>query len=90
MKIRLLALLWLVSLLIGLSGCSSNESNQPEASLDPVQRGKVLSEMNMIGENKAPSCIVCHSLEPNKTLVKPSLARMATYAQFAVPGMSAA
>jgi cytochrome c551/c552 len=44
----------------------------------------------MIGENKAPGCIVCHSLEPDKNLVGPSLAGIATYAQSAVTGMSAA
>lgn len=90
MKIRLLTLLWFVSLLLGLSGCSSNESNQQEASLDPVQRGKALFEMNIIGENKAPGCIVCHSLEPDKNLVGPSMAGIATYAQSAVTGMNAA
>jgi len=90
MKIRMLAFLWFVSLLIGLSGCSFNQSNQPETNLDPVQRGKALFEMNMIGENKAPGCIVCHSLEPDKNLVGPSMAGIATYAQSAVAGMSAA
>jgi len=90
MKIRLLAFLWFVSALIGLSGCSFNQSNQPETNLDPVQRGKALFEMNMIGEKKAPGCIVCHSLEPDKNLVGPSMAGIATYAQSAVPGMSAA
>lgn len=90
MKIRLLTLLWFVFLLIGFSGCSSNDSNKPEASLDPVQRGKALFEMNIIGENKAPGCIVCHSLEPDKNLVGPSMAGIATYAQSALPGMNAA
>lgn len=90
MKIRLLTFLWSVSLLIGLNGCATNESTQAVANLDPVQRGKALFEMNMIGENKAPGCIVCHSLEPDKNLVGPSLAGIATYAQSTVTGMNPA
>ncbi|RCK73136.1 MAG: Nitric-oxide reductase subunit C [Anaerolineae bacterium] len=88
MKLRLLP--FLISFTIGLMGCSSTELNQPQTSLDPVQRGKALFEMNMIGENKAPGCIVCHSLEPGKNLVGPSLAGIATYAQSAGTGMEAA
>ncbi|GAB4483353.1 MAG: hypothetical protein Kow0088_26520 [Anaerolineales bacterium] len=74
---------------IALTACSSKETSQPQANLDPVQRGKALFEMNMIGENKAPGCSVCHSLEPGKTLVGPSLAGIATYAQTAIAGMDA-
>ncbi|MCX8062275.1 MAG: cytochrome c [Anaerolineales bacterium] len=79
----------LISALLGLVGCSSSPANQPQVNSDPVQRGKALFELSMIGENKAPGCVVCHSLESGKNLVGPSLAGIATYAQTAVPGMSA-
>jgi mono/diheme cytochrome c family protein len=75
--------------LFGLGACSGNEATPPPANLDPVQRGKALFEMNMIGENKAPGCVVCHSLEPGKNLVGPSLAGIATVAQNATAGLDA-
>lgn len=89
MKIHSIFFGWLILLTLGLVGCSSSGTNQSPANADPVQRGKALFELNMIGENKAPGCIVCHSLEAGKNLVGPSLAGIATYAQTAVPGMSA-
>lgn len=89
MKIHSIFFSWLILLTLGLVGCSSRGTSQSPANADPVQRGKALFELNMIGENKAPGCVVCHSLEAGKNLVGPSLAGIATYAQTAVPGMSA-
>lgn len=89
MKIHSIFFSGLILLTLGLVSCSSRGTNQSPANADPVQRGKALFELNMIGENKAPGCIVCHSLEAGKNLVGPSLAGIATYAQTAVPGLSA-
>ncbi len=89
MKFYSLFFAFLLCAIVGLIGCSSKEISQPQSNLNPVQRGKAMFEMSMIGENKAPGCIVCHSLEAGKTLVGPSLAGIATYAETAVPGMSA-
>ncbi|PWH13989.1 MAG: hypothetical protein DDG59_13645 [Anaerolineae bacterium] len=90
MKIRWTQICVSIALVFSLVGCSSKEAAQTQDHADPVQRGKALYEMNMIGDNKAPGCIVCHSLEPGKNLVGPSLAGIATYAQSAVAGMTAA
>lgn len=89
MRFHLTLFFVLISIGFGLVGCKSEGTSPPQAELDPVQRGKTLFEMNMIGENKAPGCIVCHSVEPGKNLVGPSLAGIATYAQTAVSGMNA-
>ncbi len=74
---------------LGVLSCSPTSTNSSLSSQDPVQRGKVLFEMTMIGENKAPGCVVCHSLEPGKNIVGPNLAGIATYAETAVSGMDA-
>ncbi len=89
MKRRLFTLTIYLIFAFVLSSCSTQSSSEPSTNLDSVQQGKALFEMNMIGENKAPGCIVCHSLEAGKNLVGPSLAGIATYAQTAVTGMDA-
>ena len=54
---------------------------------DAAAAGKKLFEQSVIeGE---PGCSTCHSLEPGKTIVGPSLAGLASRAGSTVPGMSA-
>ncbi|MCS7249222.1 MAG: cytochrome c [Anaerolineales bacterium] len=89
MKPRLITLVLCLMVVPGLFSCSSPVSTQDRTQSDLVQRGKAIFEMTMIGESKAPGCVVCHSLEPGKNLVGPSLAGIATYAQTAMPGVSA-
>ncbi len=89
MKHRLLIFVLCFLFSLGMQSCSPTSNSSTQPSQDPVQRGKALFEMNMIGENKAPGCVVCHSLEPGKNLVGPSLAGIATYAETAVSGMDA-
>ncbi len=53
---------------------------------DP-KRGEQLFNQTVLGQNAG--CMTCHSLEPDVTLVGPSLAGIATRAAERVPGMSA-
>lgn len=46
---------------------------------DPA-RGEVLYKQANIGPKNAPGCITCHSLEPEKVIVGPSLAGVAAHA----------
>ena len=55
---------------------------------DPA-RGQALFAKVMIGDPSAPGCATCHSLEPGKTIVGPSLAGVATRAQQAEQGEDA-
>ena len=52
-------------------------------------RGKELFNKTVIGPKSAPGCVTCHSLEPGKTLVGPSLAGIAGQAGTRVSGKSA-
>ncbi|NOX61655.1 MAG: cytochrome c [Chloroflexi bacterium] len=55
---------------------------------DPaVDAGKKIFEQSVI--EGQPGCSTCHSLEPDKVVVGPSLAGLATRAGSMVPGMSA-
>ncbi len=54
-----------------------------------ASRGKDLFNKTVIGPKSAPGCVTCHSLEPNKTLVGPSLAGVAGRAGSRVSGKSA-
>jgi cytochrome c2 len=83
-------LIWknlLVNILIGLllAACGGPAS---ASSLGNPAEGKMLFNQASIGA--APSCVTCHSLEPGKVIVGPSLAGVATRAEERVPGISAA
>jgi len=56
-------------------------------SLGNPTEGEAIFNQAMIHE--APGCITCHSVEPNKVLIGPSLAGVATRAGQRVPGKSA-
>jgi hypothetical protein len=54
---------------------------------DPAD-GKLL--FNQVSIGAAPGCTTCHSLEPDKVIVGPSLAGVATRAAKRIPGKLAA
>ncbi len=60
---------------------------QAEAVTGDPERGKELFNAPVVGGQAG--CSACHSLEPDVTLVGPSLAGVATRAAQRVPGMSA-
>jgi len=64
----------------------SAESGEMSAAPDPAA-GKAIFQQSVIGSN--PGCSTCHSLEPDVTLVGPSLAGIAATAAGRVDGMSA-
>ncbi len=78
---RVFFILVVVALLVTACGGGGGEKTAP-AEQPSVQgdaaRGEALFKQNTIGG--APGCITCHSLEPGKTLVGPSLAGVATRA----------
>ncbi|MCX7851716.1 MAG: c-type cytochrome [Caldilineales bacterium] len=84
-----LLLSWLLLLSLVLAACGGG-GQQGAGGDDAVARGKALYEKTVIGPNSAPGCITCHALEPDKVIVGPSHAHIATIAETAVPGMSAA
>jgi cytochrome c551/c552 len=87
MKSRLILIsLIIISLVLAACGGGGQQQGAGEA----AARGKALYEKTVIGPNSAPGCITCHSLEPDKVIVGPSHAHIATVAETAVPGMSAA
>jgi cytochrome c2 len=46
-----------------------------------ADNGRRLFAQNTIGRNNAPGCASCHSVEPGKTMVGPTMAGIATKAQ---------
>jgi cytochrome c2 len=60
-----------------LAGCGSGSSGGAPPAGNASQ-GKQLFNQATIGTNNAPGCVTCHSLQPDQTLVGPSLAHVAT------------
>lgn len=87
---RMLHLAILTLLLSALLAACGGGGGQKGAGAGDPERGKALYNQTVIGPNAAPGCVTCHSLEPGKVLVGPSHAGIATVAETAVPGMSAA
>ena len=82
MNPRLLLVFVVISLL--LVACGGPASAKSVG--DPNQ-GKTL--FHQVGIREAPGCVTCHSLEPGKILVGPSLAGVASRAKDRIPGKSA-
>ena len=78
----------LLTFLVGLSlllvACGGSGSSSGDAA-----KGKALFESAVIGQNSAPGCSTCHSTEPGKVIVGPSLAGIATTAETAESGETA-
>jgi cytochrome c551/c552 len=86
MKQRPFLLVLVIVLVFALAACGGGQQAGGGAA---AERGKALFEQATLGPKSAPGCSTCHSLEPDKVIVGPSLARIATTAAAAVPGMSA-
>lgn len=77
----------LIYILIGLllAGCGGQAS---ASSIGDPADGKML--FNQASIAAAPGCVTCHSLEPGKVIIGPSLAGVASRAGERVAGKSAA
>jgi len=73
-------LLAIISFLLAACGQQSTQSGSPET-------GEKL--FHQVTIEAAPGCITCHSTEPNKVIVGPSLAGIASRASERVPGQTA-
>lgn len=91
-----LIMLLVVVLSMFLAACSGggSEPASGEGAVAPrsggdAANGETLYKQPSIGENSAPGCNTCHSLDEGVVLVGPSHAGMGTRAETAVPGQSA-
>ena len=82
MNNKILLVFMLFSLL--LVGCAGSASAK---TLGDPEAGKILFNQSTIRE--APGCATCHSVEPGKVLVGPSLAGVSLRAQTRIPGKPA-
>ncbi len=71
----------------GGGGASQAPAGGAKGGAGNAEAGKALFAQQIIGSN--PGCITCHSLEPGKTLVGPSMAGIASRAGNTVSGQSA-
>jgi len=81
-------------LLVALTTCGGDEDvtsggNDSPPPVGDAANGEALFTHATIGENHAPGCITCHSLEPDVVVVGPSQAGLATRAETRVPGLTA-
>ncbi len=65
---------------------AAQEEAAPAAVGDPAKGEKLFNQSTL---NGAPGCVTCHSLDPDVTIVGPSLAGVATRAAEREPGKSA-
>lgn len=81
-------------LLMALTACGGGGTSAESADGEPTPvgdaaNGELLFAQPLIGANTAPGCITCHSLQPDFTLVGPSMAAVATRAETRVSGQTA-
>lgn len=94
-KFSLVLLLVLaLSMILAACGGGGDEPASEGAAVAPrsggdVANGEKLYKQPVIGENSAPGCNTCHSLDEGVVLVGPSHAGMGTRAETAVSGQSA-
>lgn len=90
-KRRYLLIAFLLIAVLALAACGGNKESAAPSSTDgggaDVAAGQKIFQETVIGTN--PGCSTCHSLEPDKILVGPSLAGIAGRAGSIVSGMSA-
>lgn len=83
-------LIFMLALLAACGGGTANTTTPEEPEpIGDAANGEILFSQPVIGENNAPGCITCHSLEPDVVIVGPSQAGLATRAQTRVAGQSA-
>lgn len=78
----------LILLLIFLSACASNP-DVPAVPVEPLDPNSAAGRGAALFSDKG-RCATCHALEPDKVIVGPSLAGIATRAETRVPGLSPA
>jgi cytochrome c2 len=64
----------LVTLLLAACGGNSAATPASTGSVGSASSGQKLFAQTSLGKSGAPGCVTCHSLEPGRTLVGPSLA----------------
>lgn len=74
MNLRFKLILLIGAILIIASGCQQN--GVPAEG--PAALGQELFNQIFIGDNQAPGCVTCHSVEPNEKSIGPSLAGIGT------------
>ncbi len=57
--------------------------------IDPAEQGRIIFNKKHLGKNKVIGCVLCHSIEPSKTIVGPSLAGLSIRAAHLVSGQTA-
>ncbi len=85
----LLVVIGVILAALTLAGCGGSAQTPAAGSAGggDAAAGKALFAQQVLGST--PGCITCHSLEPGKTLVGPSMAGIASRAGTAVSGQSA-
>jgi mono/diheme cytochrome c family protein len=64
-----------------LTGCrEAGSASSIQGSVGNPEKGHTLFGMVLIGDPQTPGCATCHSLQPGKTIVGPSLAGVSTRA----------
>lgn len=91
---KIVGLVVLGLLLMALPACGGDEDGMSGSTDSPTPvgdaaKGEALFTQATIGENYAPGCITCHSLEPDVVIVGPSQVGLATRAETRVPGLTA-
>ncbi len=72
------AVLCVVVLLLAACGGQPGQSAPAASAAGDAAAGQKLFEQATIGKSSGPGCVTCHSVEPGKTLVGPTLAGIAT------------
>ena len=92
MSKKLLILLLMASMLLAACGGGNNDAaanDETAGTGASASRGEELYFKTTLGENFAPGCVTCHSLEEGVTLVGPSHYQMGARAEGVVAGESA-
>jgi len=78
MKVTVFVLLFVAILALAACGNQAAPSVPAAPSGGDAAAGKALFAQTTIGKSNLPGCATCHAAEPDKTIVGPSLAGIAT------------
>lgn len=96
---KLIILVAILAIAVAAAACGGGSSSAPAAPAAPVaqqpgpatggnaENGKALFSQSVLAGNAG--CVTCHSLEPGKVLVGPTMAGIGTRAATTVPGQTA-